>query len=48
MWNAAIVQRFESRDLSESQGKLLFSFSALSPCAGRLRLVGDGKGYISL
>jgi hypothetical protein len=32
-WNSAIVERFEFGDISESLGKLLFSFSPLSPCA---------------
>jgi hypothetical protein len=33
VWNSAIVERFEFADVSESLGKLLFSFSPLSPCA---------------
>jgi hypothetical protein len=47
VWNSAIVERFDFGDISDSLGKLLFSFSTLSPCAHRLRLVGDRKGYIS-
>jgi len=46
VWNSAIVERFDVGDVGESLGKLLFSFSPLGPCARRLRLVGDGKGYI--
>jgi|GEM_PF-5492572 len=33
VWNSAIVERFEFGDISESLGKLLFSFSPLSPGA---------------
>jgi hypothetical protein len=47
VWNSAIVERLEIGDISESLGKLLFSFGPLSPRACRLRLVGDGKNHLS-
>jgi hypothetical protein len=33
MWNSTVVESLEIGDISESLGKLLFSFSPLSPCA---------------